>query len=94
MYHKGRGVPRDVIAAHMWSGLAVARGDEQAAENRDLVAREMTQAQIAEVERRAAQWIARFKRDAGPKAEACPVPRLYYPRLRDVRWVFLSIRDG
>ena len=61
MYGNGRGVPRNDIIAHMWYDLAAAQGDEQAAKNRDSVATKMTQAQIAEAQRLAGEWIATLK---------------------------------
>jgi hypothetical protein len=42
MYFIGRGVPQDYVSAHMWSNLAAARGEKDAAENRDMIAAKMT----------------------------------------------------
>jgi hypothetical protein len=61
-YHIGRGVMQNYIHAHMWFDLAAARGDETAAENRDIVARRMTPAQIAEAQRRARAWRTKAQR--------------------------------
>jgi uncharacterized protein len=64
MYSQGAGVPQDHTHAHMWFSLAAeqfspsasreARG--RAARNRDLAARKMTPAQIAESYRLAREW--------------------------------------
>jgi TPR repeat protein len=59
MYRKGQGVPQDYVTAHMWFNLAAAAGDDRAAEVRDVIAKQMTPAQIAE-----AQKLAREADDA------------------------------
>ena len=56
MYHMAWGVPQDYVQAHMWYNHAGAQGGLQAAKNRDLVAKLMTPAQIAEAQRRAVEW--------------------------------------
>ena len=59
----GGGVPRDYTQAHMWLNLAAARFDasekesrDTAVKNRDLVAAEITAAQIAEAQKLAREW--------------------------------------
>jgi TPR repeat protein len=56
MYREGRGVPQDYASAHMWFNLAAASGDEAAAQARDMVAAQMTPAQIAEAQKLAREW--------------------------------------
>ncbi len=61
MYGKGRGVPQDYVQAHMWYNLAALRfppGTDRAipVKNRDIVAKHMTPAQIAEAQRLAREW--------------------------------------
>ncbi len=61
MYYKGQGVPQDYVQAHMWFNLAAAglppgEYHDNAAEIRDLVAKLMTPAQIAEAQRLAREW--------------------------------------
>ena len=56
-YYKGKGVPQDYIQAHMWSNLAAARGNANGRKNRDLVAKRMTHAQIAEAQALAREWL-------------------------------------
>ena len=60
MYHEGQGVPQDYVEAHKWYNLAASRttGElrEKAAKNRDLIARDMTPAQVAEAQRVAREW--------------------------------------
>lgn len=53
MYSNGEGVPQDYITAHMWYNLAAASGDERPVKNRDLVASNMTPADVSEAQRRA-----------------------------------------
>ncbi|MHA1535964.1 MAG: hypothetical protein ACTSUD_00275 [Alphaproteobacteria bacterium] len=52
-YARGRGVKRDLIAAHMWLGLAAAGGKEWAARRRDNLEKTMTPTQIASARARA-----------------------------------------
>lgn len=61
MYFKGQGVPQNIVTAHVWFNLAgaqvtadIAKG---ASEARDMVAEEMTSAQIAEAQKLAREWI-------------------------------------
>ena len=58
-YGSGIGVEQDNIQAHMWLSLAAAQGDKNAVRNRDLVAKRMTPAQIAESEKMAQDWRAK-----------------------------------
>ena len=62
MFAEGRGIPRDQVQAHTWFNLAAARasGEDRARyENaRDLIAEQMTSAQIVEAQRRAREWDA------------------------------------
>jgi len=51
MYVKGQGVAQNYVLAHMWFNLAAAQGGAGALANRDLLARMMTPAQIAEAHR-------------------------------------------
>ena len=61
MYDNGQGVPQDYVAAHMWYNLSAAGSPpgedrDRAVENRDIVAKRMTPAQIAEAQRLAREW--------------------------------------
>ncbi len=56
MYHFGTGVTRDYVQAHMWYSLAAARGEKEASKWRDLLAKKMILAQIAEAQRLAREW--------------------------------------
>ncbi len=56
MYAKGRGVPRDYVQAYMWVNLAVAQGREDARMARDILAEQMTLAQMDEARRLAREW--------------------------------------
>jgi len=56
MYANGRGVPQDLVRAHMWLNLAAAASQPGARSERDVVAKKMTRAQIAEAIRLAREW--------------------------------------
>jgi TPR repeat protein len=62
MYANGQGVPQDFVVAHMWFNLAAARGNSDAQDNRDRIAREMTPAQIVEAQRLASEWKLKGKK--------------------------------
>jgi TPR repeat protein len=55
-YDNGLGVPQDQLSAYMWFSLSAAQGKEGAATFRDLIARLMTSAQIAEAQKLAHEW--------------------------------------
>jgi uncharacterized protein len=55
-YDNGLGVPQDKVSAYMWLNLSAAQGRDGAAAFRDLIARRMTPAQIAEAQKRAREW--------------------------------------
>ncbi len=62
MYGKGRGVPQDYVQAHMWYSLAASRlppgtDRDTALNSRDILAEEMTPAQIAEAQRLVREWM-------------------------------------
>jgi TPR repeat protein len=42
MYGNGRGVPQDLVRAHMWLNLAAAASQPGARSERDLIAKKMT----------------------------------------------------
>ena len=66
MYNAGEGVPQDFVEAHKWVNLAASRatGDtqKQYAEIRGALAKQMTPAQLAEAQKRAAEWQAAFEK--------------------------------
>jgi TPR repeat protein len=55
-YDNGLGVPQDKVRAYMWFNLSAAQGRQGAAAFRDLIARRMTPAQIAEAQKLAHEW--------------------------------------
>ena len=59
MYGTGRSVPQDDTRAHMWWNLVAARGDEDALRKRDIIAKKMTPARIAEAQAAARACVAR-----------------------------------
>ncbi len=71
MYVRGRGVPEDVVTAHMWVSLAASRSTsdvalDRAAQTLDLIAEELTASQRAEAQRLARDWAAAHPRDEPP----------------------------
>lgn len=56
MYDDGEGVPQDKVQAYKWFSLAATNGDKPAPMLRDLLAKEMTPAQIAEAQKLASEW--------------------------------------
>lgn len=59
MYYNGQGVTRDYVRAHMWVSLAALQGDPNAMNSRDIIAKKMSPAQIAEAQRLARDWNAK-----------------------------------
>jgi len=55
-YLDGEGVARDNVLAYAWSNLAAGQGKEGAGKNRDIAARRMTPAEIAEAQRLSSGW--------------------------------------
>lgn len=59
MYAAGRSVPTDLVAAHKWFNVAVARGYRPAAERRAELALEMSTNEIAAAQREARLFLTR-----------------------------------
>lgn len=63
MYYKGQGVPQDNVQAYMWLNLAAVKaealvtGYDDARKARDLVAKEMTPADISTAQRLVREWL-------------------------------------
>jgi TPR repeat protein len=77
MYAASQGVPQNFVLAHMWSSLARAKGNRQALKTLSLLAKYMTPPQIAEAQKLAREWVAKFKarRSSGrgrPRARRYP----------------------
>ena len=62
MRRAGKGVPKDNIEAHKWFNLAATKGHKGARKNRDIVAKKMTPAQIAQAQKLANELWAAFKK--------------------------------
>ena len=56
MYATGQGVYQDYVSAYMWLSLSASQGEQGAIKGRDLIARRMTPAQIAEAQKLAREW--------------------------------------
>ena len=53
MYYNGEGVLQDNVTAHMWFNIAGANGDEFGRDDREIIERKMTPADISEAQKRA-----------------------------------------
>jgi len=62
MYWMGPGVLQDYVQAHMWANLAAAQSQEQAPTLRNILAKKMTPAQIAEAQDLAREWLAQHQK--------------------------------
>jgi TPR repeat protein len=56
MYEDGEGVIQEYVEAHKWYNISAANGGERGAELRDVLAKRMTPAQIAEAQKLAREW--------------------------------------
>ena len=56
MYEYGKGVPQDYVRVLTPFNLADAKGDEDARQVRDRLAKKMSAEQVAEAQRRAREW--------------------------------------
>ena len=65
LYSNGKGVPQDFITAHMWYSLAASKGNDLAAEDRAIIASQMSPAEIERAQARAAQCLASNYQDCG-----------------------------
>lgn len=57
VYAEGIGVESDIVAAHKWFNLAVARGCSSAKEARQEIAEKMTSEEIADAQKAAREWM-------------------------------------
>ncbi len=59
MYGTGQGVLQDYVRAHMWYNIAASNGAETAIENRDIIAKDMTPADISKAQDLARACVAK-----------------------------------
>jgi TPR repeat protein len=57
LYSTGTEVPPDYVSAHKWFNLAAMRGNAEAIRLRRELAAEMTEAEIAQAQRAARDWL-------------------------------------
>ena len=57
MYGTGRGIIQNNVYAHMWLNIAASQGDKNAANNRDIVAKEMTPSQLEKAQELARECV-------------------------------------
>ena len=60
MYDTGEGVPEDAVDAYAWLNIAAAQGNTSAKELKEIVAKHMSRAQIAEVQKRSPEYWTRY----------------------------------
>ena len=63
MYEQGKGVIQSYVSAHMWYNLGAINGSDNGSNNRDIVAKEMSSAQIEEAQRKAKDCLKKSYRD-------------------------------
>lgn len=51
MYARGEGIPENRVQAYAWFSIAAAQGDDSARDNKEIVAKNMTSAEIAEAQK-------------------------------------------
>jgi uncharacterized protein len=69
----GRGVPVDYVEAYKWYNLAAAQGvDDEANQNREIISRKMTPEQIAEAQRRSAEFVPKKEKPGSNPANSAP----------------------
>ncbi len=60
MHYDGNSLTVNVVAAYQWFAIAAVSGVAVAPRYRDGLARDMTEEQVADGQRRADEWLARF----------------------------------
>lgn len=79
MYYEGLGVIQDYVEAHKWLNIAASNGHPEAASSREHGEKRMTNAQIAEAQKRASEWQGEFEKHqckddgCGPRADFKPI---------------------
>ena len=61
LYSQGRGVAQDYKLAYVWSSVSAANGDVEAATNRDLFAKRLSPAVLAEAQALAGQYVELYQ---------------------------------
>ncbi|MBU1249289.1 MAG: SEL1-like repeat protein [Proteobacteria bacterium] len=56
MYYNGEGVPKDDVEAYKWFNLSAAQGNSDASNNRDIIFKTMTRAQIQKGQQLSKEW--------------------------------------
>ena len=60
-YYNGKGVPQDEVSAHAWFNFSSANAFEDASENRDEIAKNMTPEQLAEAQKLSREWFEKYQ---------------------------------
>ena len=59
-YANGEGVPEDDVTAYAWLNIAAAQGQSRANKGKELVARHMTQSQVAKAQKLSREYWTRY----------------------------------
>jgi len=59
MCGRGHGVIYDIVCAHMWFNIAASNGDADTVKNRDIIAKQMTAADISKAQGLARACVAK-----------------------------------
>jgi len=57
MFYKGEGVIQDNVYAHMWFNIAASSGNKLAVKKRDVIAKQMTPADLSTAQRLARECV-------------------------------------
>jgi len=57
LYATGRDMAIDLVSAHKWLNIAAVKGNREAAQHRQELAREMSTTAVAEAQRAAREWL-------------------------------------
>jgi len=60
-YYEGAGVPQNEVQAYAWFSVSSANGNISAIENRDIVAKSLTQDQLAQGQELAANYYEQYQ---------------------------------
>ncbi len=76
IYYWGRGVDHDYVEAYKWTSLAASQGNENARKGLYVMTGPMTQAMVADAQRRAAAFVPRTERTRPGGENSTPTPEI------------------
>lgn len=60
MHRNGQGTPKNNLIAYVWYNIAASQGDTEAADNRDIIEKEMSRAQISEAQKLSSEYYKKY----------------------------------